>query len=1065
MTKTPTRPLYERLKKYSRARDSVALLSLAAFALSILMVASAGAFVFFTPWFYLLFVLPLSGLVWWLSKRQSLYEVARDIETGDPSWNDRLSTAVDLSGKRNPREVYSSELTEDYVAGIERRVSTSKLSLNREKRLLKVSLGMLGGAMLSGLFLIITFPARISFGLGTIFAPANLPLRIERVTADTLLAPGQRMTVEARIQSPVKLGYVFLVTRKGNREEAKRVRVERGGARAEIRIDVEQGVRFQRFRHSSDEIYLGLSQPFELRDVEFTVQPPAYTGERPRAFGSTRFSALPGSKVGVRGTASAELNLARLMVGDSAIPLASSNRDFSGDFSVSSSEEVNLILTSRSGSSITERIEVSLRQDELPLVDIFFPGKDQNMDRSMTLLLGVHVLDDYGLDVVRLVSDHPQVPSLTIARSPGKVEDTLFYRWDLAQTNLLPGDEIVYYVEARDNDAFSGPKWGRSKSYRLRFPGLNELFSEVTEYGSQTAGGLSRLGERQEELGTELSRIEEKLRTEQTLSPEEKQRLREIIEEQKSLQGGIDSLAKNTRELLANLQQGALSDPKTLEQLSALSEMLAMLMPPELREKLAQMAQAINQDPQSLAQALGNMAELSAQVLEQLEQALAVMERFIEEHRLSELAEKAMALAKMEENLIREASELSPQEAVARQQAIREGIEDIAREAEELSRTLTEQDVAQNLKELAEEMSGEDIDLSQKVEQSLNQGNLNQRSARKLSENLRKAGLQFTQLASNLQEKRQQSIDQEMVNLARELIILSEEQEKTLSSLGKSDNLELATQATQLERAVERKKDEIFRLAGRSFNVPRDAMHGLASASQDEAEFKQSLIEGQASRAKDYGRSALHGIDRAAASLLDAFARNCCGQQGSSTGLEQLMESLSSMSLAQLSLNQQMGGVLPLPISMNLSEAQRQALSQLASEQGALRRKLEELQQAAGEETGLSGMLEGIIKDMKAMEEDLSRYVGTRELVDRGEQVFRKLLDARNVLRKKEDEQRREREIGTVWENLASPTFPQDRGERSLLIKKELIRFLNSDYPESYKRLAREYLEALLEEE
>jgi hypothetical protein len=178
------------------------------------------------------------------------------------------------------------------------------------------------------------------------------------------------------------------------------------------------------------------------------------------------------------------------------------------------------------------------------------------------------------------------------------------------------------------------------------------------------------------------------------------------------------------------------------------------------------------------------------------------------------------------------------------------------------------------------------------------------------------------------------------------------------------------------------------------------------------------------------------------------------------------MQSLSAMSLAQLSINQQMGGLLPLPISAeSMTASQRQALAELLAQQAALRQQLEEMMQAAGQEPGLSGMLEGIIEEMKALEEDMARYVGERELVERGEHVFRRLLDARNVLRKKQETREREREIGTVWEGLASPSLPQDAGERNLYLKKELLRFLQSDYPEEYKRLARAYLEALLEQE
>lgn len=1065
MSHNTGKKLYARLARYRRQRDWLAIAALVLLFLAAGILASLAAFLTFSPWFYLLLLPPVGLAVFYLLRRPNLYALARKLERQDEGWRDRLSTAVDLSAKRNPREVYSQELVAGYVEAIEARLDFASFSLAASRKMLVVSLGILGTAAIVTLLIVLLLPARLSFGFNAIFTPHNMDLRIEGLTSDTLVNPQERIEVTARIHAPVNLRYVYLITKKEGGKEKKKVEVKEGLASQRIKVDREERVYFERLGKRSNETYIGLLQPFEIRRVEFTVSPPAYTGEKPRTSSGLRFAALPGSRVQIEGTASAELSETYLLLDDSVVPLRVDQTRFKGAFEFSPPAKPSLLAKNRSGAVLEQKIDAVPRPDESPLVEVFLPGKDTEINRFMTLTLGIHALDDYGLGSILLVAEGAGGLKRRIGSAEGQSEDTVFYRWDLSELDLLPGEEITYYVEASDNDVVSGPKWGRSKAYHLRFPDISEIFSEVTEYGEETAGGLSELNERQENLSGELFRIEEKLRAEQALSPEEQERLRELIEQQESLLSSIDSLALETKELLQRLEEGMVSDPETIQKLSALSEMLAELMPPELQQKLTDLARALAENPQRLAEAMHRTTDLGMELQIQLEQALGVLERFLEEQRLAELAEKAEALARMQENLIREAEKLSSEEATARQQQIEKGLEEIAREASELANELEDPDIASELRKIAAQMAAENTELSKDVEKNLSQGKMNRSDARKLAHNLRQAGQQLNMMLANLQKRRNQAFEMEMAKLSRELLLLSEEQEDLLERVGTEDNLELAALATELERALERKKEDVFKLASQSFKLPRDAMHSLASASRSAGEFKQSLIDGRTGTASQQGRTVQHEIDRAASSLLDAFAQ-CSGSQCSSTGVEQLIQSLSAMSMAQLSINQQMGGLLPLPISgESMTAAQRQALSELLAQQSALRQQLEEMLQAAGQEPGLSGMIEGIIEEMKALEEDMARYVGERELVERGEHVFRRLLDARNVLRKKNETREREREIGTVWEQLVSPSLPEDAGERNLYLKKELLRFLQSDYPEEYKRLARAYLEALLEQE
>lgn len=1057
------RLLLSRLDNYRKRKNSLQMLAVLVLFVASALLASISSFMLFSPLPYLLLLIPLGLFLLLIIRKPSLYEEAISAEERDITWKDRLSTAADISQKRNPKEVYSEELKGDYLTGIETALEAKNLNADREKKRFYASLGILAASFALSLSVLILAPRRLCFGMNALFAPGSLDLRIESVTGDTILERGTRFQAKARIVSPVGLRYVILEQTSNAKTTKSKVKIEDKLATADIRMDSDVKLRFSRLGRSSKEVYLGLNEPFEIKNVTFTVTPPGYTREKPVVFHDFNISALPGSMVDFEGEASSELNEAHLQNGDSSSRIQVSGKRFMASFRFTNSMNAAVVLEDRTGSRKEQRIYVNAKHDQVPLVDLFMPGKDAVLDKSMSLYLGAEALDDYGLDQAMLVMQATDGQMISIGRSRGKVEDTLYYKWDLSGLNLLPGDEISYYVEVSDNDAVSGPKWGRSKTYRLRLPGMDEVFSELTEYGNKTASGLSALGEQQKELGMELSRIESKLKQDKTMSPEERARLEEILEAQKNLMGSVDSIAQEARQFLEKLREGAISDPETLAKLSSLSKMLADMMPPELRSRLDELASALKNDPQKLAEELAKTGSLSRDLEGQLEQAMSVLERFLEEQKLADLSEKSDALARMEENLMKEAGKLSQEEAKARQEEIRKGLEELAKQAQELSEALREKGISDELKKLASQMAGENKNLCDKVSKSLSDSKMDRESAKKLSQNLKNASMQFGQMASNLKRSRQDELNREMAAAARELLLLSDEQEKLTGNLPAVPSLEAAAKAAELERALERAKENLYRLASLSFNVPRDAMQNLAEASRSEEEFKESLIEGRTPSAQSQALSAQSAIDRAAASLLNAYARSL-GQQGaSSTGLAEMLNALSQMSLAQLSINQQMGGLLPLPISGQMTAAQQAALGEILSQQAGLREQLEELSKGQGSNPGLSGMLEGIIEEMKRMEEDMSRFTGERELVDRGERVFRRLLDAKNVLRKKDETREREREIGSVWRNLSSPSMPLDAGEKNLWLKKEIIRIERSDYPEEYKRMARQYIESLME--
>ncbi len=1058
--------LKEKLNQHKKSKLKLVFVSSLLILVSAAVLLTLAAFLLFSLLFYILLIIPLALLLlyFYFLRQKNLYEVAREVEFQDKSWKDSLSTATDIANKNNPREIYSTELQKSFIESIEKELSPKKLSLVKEKHLFRISALLLGITLLIAIILGLVFSQRIKFGAMAVFQPDKVALKLRILNKDTLLIPGERIDISAAVESPVNLNYVYLIIQNGNKLKTQRIKLRNSKAKFNLKVNSETYLRFKRFGVSSKELYLGLLQPFEISKLSLTITPPKYTKLKPHLVSQLSFSAIPGSIISIDGQASASLSYAKILIGDSTVNLKVKSKNFKGTFRILGPQNITLSLKTRAGTELKRKFEILINSDQTPLVEVFLPAEDTKLNRNMTLNIGVHALDDYGLDKIILTASGIKDIKIPLASSRGKLEDTIYYRWDLSELNMLPGDELTYCIMVSDNDMISGPKWGKSKTYKIRFPGIDEIFSKVTEHSQETISELQNLKTRQETAAGELNRIQQKLRAEQNLSYDEKKTLEEIINNEKTLLNNVDSLAQSAKNMLDELRKGSAFDEETAENLTKLSQMLAQLMPPELQQKLEQLSKKLEENPQKLAEMMEQTSQLNNDFQNQLEQALAVLEKFLQEQKLAELAKQAEALAKMEDNLIKEASQLSKNNAAARQKEIEKGLKKMASETSQLAKGLQDEKFGKELSDISQKFSKEDIRLSKKIEQSLRNGKLNKQNAGRLEKNLREAAMRLSQLNMGLHNSRQSQLANQTASLIRELLLLSEELEKTLPAVKNGENLELAAQATEMQAAIENSKENLFQLASQSFDIPRKALHSLSQAGRAQEEFKNLLIKGKKASAMAEGKRAQNFIDQTALSLLESNSKSCNQIGNAANGLEQMMQALSNMSLAQLSINQQMQGMFPLPISANMSAAQKQALSKLLGEQRALRQQLEQLK-AQGSQPGLDGMLEGIIEEMLAIEEELAAYTGQRELIDRGEQVFRKLLDARNVVRKQESKQERRRELGNQWQDLASPSLTKDEAEKKLWLKKELMRFLRADYPEEYKRVARTYLKQLLEED
>lgn len=226
-------------------------------------------------------------------------------------------------------------------------------------------------------------------------------------------------------------------------------------------------------------------------DLEVTLTAPAYANRSPVTLAaiSGDLRGLPGTKVAFRGRVLAPATTVELVIeGAGSSPGATTKviaatidraGHMTAELTIDRSARYRFMTTSPAG-RVVEAMPRSIDAeiDLAPNVELTAPDDPLEIANVKTIEVGYSIDDDFAVASAELVwevgtgtgsqGDHGRKPlSLRSAgaetpRAQGKL------MWDLAEINIAAGGEVRYWIEAKDNDAVTGPKLGRSRVAHLR---------------------------------------------------------------------------------------------------------------------------------------------------------------------------------------------------------------------------------------------------------------------------------------------------------------------------------------------------------------------------------------------------------------------------------------------------------------------------------------------------------------------------------------------------------------------------------------------------------------------
>ncbi len=825
----------------------------------------------------------------------------------------------------------------------------------------------------------------------------------------------------------------------------------------------------------------------QIVELNYRLHPPAYT-RLPIVAGRENVGdveCLPGSSVDLRVTSSKKLSSAVMITTKAAgtsittdtMAMNIDDKQASIDFIVRNPSTYTVRLRDRDNHEdkdpVTYRIHTLT--DEYPVARITFPEEDVVLGEDMHVPLRIEADDDFSISRLELNYHNLNGDTLVQKWNLGLTKtarniilDTL---WSIGNMPLMPGDVLEYWVVVWDNDNVSGPKRSESTRRLVRLPTFEEIVAGVEQTETEVEIDAQKTLEAAKELKEEVARLVEEMRRDPNANWERQKQIDQAMKDQEQISKQAEQMSKTLDDLVNKLEKHDMLTPETLEKYMELQKLMNEVASPELKQAMEKLKQAMeSQDPEKIRQALEQFDMDREEFMKSIERSLAILQQLKLERKLDELVKRAEELLHAQEQILKDIEENRTEEASKSLDVQKIGVESLKKEMAETAKMASEAEKSQlsdQLDSLGAKM--DNMNLPQQMaqtSQSVQAGNKSkakstgEESARSLAE----MAASLKNLSQEFKDKNKADLALKIRRLVEELIYVSEDQENLMSecrALGTESPRyrELAGEQQDVKQALEGIAGRMLDLSKETFFVTPELGASIGKALQQIDKSLEGFSDRLPRSAAQPQKQTLGEINKSAAQLL-AILGELSGSS-SSSGYEEMMKKLSEMASQQQGLNQQS---MPMPggSAPGQMPGEGQSLAQMAAQQRALQQSMEQAAQDAEGIKEMLGDLQGTADAMGEVAKDMENdQIGerTRRLQ---QQIVSRLLDATRSAREEEYSKKRESKSGQELRRF-SPSQTQLNSERDRL-RRDLLKALQEGYTPDYRKLIREYYDALGEE-
>ena len=845
---------------------------------------------------------------------------------------------------------------------------------------------------------------------------------------------------------------------------------------------------YKRYQIKTDTLDVVLKTRPEFKNLKINIIPPSYTNinELSHNQSLTTIQLIRGSTLKIEGILNKKIKNAKLKFNiDSTLNMHVINNIINLEFEILGPLEFEIICNDfQNNKNIPINYSVIINDDLIPYVNIKYPNDNLKINAKDNINLEIEIIDDFGIKRAFLEyyiskpyylnQDTTLIQTKIFDTSKIKKNQFISYNWNIENLNVGPGDEIFYWVKAFDNNTKTGPGIGQSNILKAYFPSLEELYFEVEEEQEiiednfdDMINSIDDIKNMYEEISNDVLKEQLGFEQEQTAKNMSKE-LQKISEKIKNLENTIKTIDElNDKN---NLINDALGD-----KIQQLQNMFKDIISSELMESLQNMQKSLNEDDfKKSLEELNNFDFEMNDLEQQLDRMIDLFEQIVAEQKLDELTKKIESMQNLQSDISEIINEnhknknIKPMEN--KQKNNLNDLNDALNQTSDIMKNI-DQKISEKINQMSnrEELADIKKDVNSILNSNNNKSNMNQ-SSNNIENNLEKMSSELEKIIEEYQEKATQEMLNMYSRIIKNLIDMSYGQEdlieksKNIKSKKDTSIAEIKSKENILLQQYKNIFIQISDLTKKSFHVSAETSKTFSQIFNHLIKTINAFEQGEIKAAKKNQIAVMEYINKTILLLIDAMEN--MQSSGEASGYGQYLESMENLMSGQQNINQGMNSLIPMPFGQQSN--QQGMMQSLMQQQQNLKQQLEELMKESlsssseNQGEGLGKALE----DMDQIIRDFENNNISQESINRGEQVYRKLLEHKNSLRN--------RGFNDNWEanqnnnNLLDNNSTKIESSNNLELKK-LYKTLdeldgNKNITKENKTIIQEYLRILIEE-
>ena len=638
------------------------------------------------------------------------------------------------------------------------------------------------------------------------------------------------------------------------------------------------------------------------------------------------------------------------------------------------------------------------KNDKPPNIIIKEPSDESEIDETFSIPLSFNIIDDIGISKVWIEYSifNPEFPNIN-----SRVDEKLVYKenqntknnllindnWDISQMNILMGDELHFYILAKDNN-INENNVIKSQKLIAKFPSFEDIFTEIENYENQTNDWMEEIHESVDEISEVTENIKLDLLKSEKISWEQQQKIESTFEEINNITNQMEEIKSNIEKILDKAEENNLFNKDLTDKFEKLQDMLQNIMSPELIEAIQQMQQSFkNADMNKIMESLENYEFNIEKFEEQIDRFIDMFELALAEQKLNELSKFIENMINKESQLIQNIIDDDGIEVLNKKSLKQENrfddLKSLLNEASSFTENIS-QNTSQEIDNLIKDpiITETSKNLSEQTDQ-INKKNKNKSmlSAQLANNNLKEISNIVSEINEQFNNENKNKMSKEFIVIINNLLAMSNQQENIIKeSYGIRSNSPKIRLINQKQYNVDKElvqlTSQLIDLSNKTFFVNPKINRYIGQLKTTINKCISFFEQKQIRNGQKEQLNILKKINKITALLLESMEE--MQDSNSSSGFEKFMEALENISNQQQGLNQgtmQMG---------QMGMMQQQIMEQLQQQQQELKEKLGELiGNNPGQDHG--GGLNKAAEDMDKVIDDFINRNVTQKTIERQE--------------------------------------------------------------------------------